>query len=82
MEGKETTSPRTHEAAEGKKPQKGKNISPSPLLLIYTFDAKCFQIFLWTPEILLLGLQEFTEVKLTLEERGEYHVRTQVQVFD
>jgi len=40
------------------------------------FGAKCSQIFLWTSEILLLGLQKFTEVKLTPEERGGYHMRT------
>jgi len=76
VEGKETTFPRAHEAAEGKKPQKGKNLSPSPLLPTYMFGAKCSQIFLWTSEILLLGLQKFTEVKLTPEERGGYHMRT------
>lgn len=80
--------PRAHEAAEGKRPQKGKNLSLPPCLSVthmhthtHQFGAKCSQLFLWTPEILLLGLQELTEGKCTPEEKGSCHLRSQIQVF-
>ena len=78
--------PRAHEAA--KRPQKGKNLSLSPCLSrthtcthTHWFGAKCSQLFLWTPEVLLLGLQELTEGQCTAEEKGSCHLRSRIQVF-
>ena len=82
--------PRAHEAAEGKRPQKRKTLSLSPCLSLthtcvhthtHQFGAKCPQLLLWTPEILLLGLQELTEGKRTPEEKGSCHLRSRIQVF-
>ena len=36
----------------------------------HQFGARCSQLFLWTPDILLVGLQELTEGKCTPEEKG------------
>lgn len=47
----------------------------------HRFGAKCSQLFFWTPEILLLGLQELTEGHCTAEEKGSCHLRSWIQVF-
>lgn len=68
----DTRSSRRKEATKRKE-----SLSPRPCSATHIYIwCQMLPAFLWTPEILLLGLQEFTEVKITPEERGGYHMRT------